>query len=222
MDLTILCVTKGEEYGAYFRRRMSILAQLLDVEMVFAADGCFDALEALERDVVLKVTSKGYIESVLDEAVAACSGKYVLRLDDDEAVSPAMEAWLKEKTYLLRDHWCFPRFHLYPDPQHAVVTPPYFPDWQTRLSLKAMSGGRPNVHEPSPYGVGTVATVGIEHYELLVKTQAERAALAKKYYDILGLPCTWEEAMGSQPEAWTKPAVIKPYSEGRINLKEIE
>lgn len=221
-DLTILCVTRGAEYGAYFRRKMSLLAQRLDVEMLFAADGCFDTLEAIERDVIVKVTSKGYIESVLDEALAACSGKYVLRLDDDEAASPAMERWLEAKWYLSKDHWSFPRFHLWPDVNHAVVTPPFFPDWQTRLSLKEKSGGRPNVHQGSPFGLGSVAPVGIEHYELLVKTQEERALLAKGYNEMGGFEkLTLEQAMKTQPESWSTPPVIKAYTDGSIKLREI-
>lgn len=221
-DLTILCVTKGEAYGLIFRQRMSILAQLLGAEMVFAADSCFDTLEANIRDVVVSVKSEGYIESILDVAVGACSGRYILRLDDDEAVSPAMERWLQAQTYLTKDHWCFPRFHLFPDVQHSVITPPYFPDWQTRLSTAEKSGGRPKVHAASPFGMGTIACVGIEHYELLAKTQEERARLAQHYYEIAGLPCSWEAAMQSQPESWPVPPVTRNYSDGSIRLREIE
>lgn len=222
-DLSILCVTHGGEYGKWFRWNMTTLASALDAEMVFAADRCYDTLEAGVRDVVVKVESQGYIESILDVAVEACTGKYVLRLDDDEAASPAMVQWLKDGLYHQADHWCFPRFHFWGSKETVLVTPPFFPDWQTRLSVKEKAGGRPKVHAASPFGMGAIATVGIEHYELLIKTQEERAILAKKYYEVAGITISMEEAMGSQPEAWPKTQFqLRKYSTGAISLKEIQ
>lgn len=183
-DLTILCVSR---FGPHSRRFIAALDQLatdLGVPFVLGADvGINPAPEwVTETNAwVTYVRSGGYIESVLDEAVAMCSEGYILRMDDDETVSPAMRDWLAACRYHKADHWTFPRMHLWPDEQHYITNQPLYPDWQTRLSVKAKSGKRPVVHQPSPFGLGQIAEVPIMHHKFLVRDLAEREALLEHY-----------------------------------------
>lgn len=163
-DLTILCVTANRPYAQPF----------LD-----AMGGIADALGA--RFVEFNGRDAGCIENVLDQAVAACPGGYILRLDDDERMSRDMELWLFAREYRAHDHWAFPRMNLWPDENSYIVNHNLWPDPQTRLSTKEKSGGRYRVHEGSPYGTGQLAPCVIEHHKFLVRTEAERRRLVADY-----------------------------------------
>lgn len=182
MKLTILTITKAQPYALDAIRRFADLAQHLGARLVVAADG-LDATERA-RDVfplAIRVQSMGYLENVLDDAVRACPEGYILRLDDDEQPSAAMVAWLGAGSFVNFDHWKFPRVHLWQDQRHALKTPTLWPDWQTRLSIKAKSGGRPAVHSGSPFGGGAEAPVAIEHLKFLLKDENERHEIARSY-----------------------------------------
>lgn len=184
-SLSVLCVTKVEPYSYPFLERLAFLADVCGAELVLMLDGPDAERRLQKRPSVLYrawcevTTSKGFIESVLDQAVAACSGDYILRLDDDEQVSPAMIEWLQRQMYFAADHWKFPRMHMW----HGgyIVNPPLWPDHQTRLSVKSKSGGRHTIHAGSPFGGGELAPVAIEHYKFLVKSYDERKAIAELY-----------------------------------------
>lgn len=178
MSLTVLTVSKLDQCAIRFIKAMETLGS----QFVIAADGEQAFHSASELDVeatVVKVHSKGYIESVLDQALEACNGDYVLRLDDDELVSEAMANWLQNREWERRDHWEFPRIHLWGD--GVLLTPQLFPDHQTRLSIKSKSGGRHGVHAGSPFGGGETAPVCIEHHKFIVKSSASRLAVAQNY-----------------------------------------
>jgi len=162
--LTILCVTRYAPHAGRFLQAFDDLADLLDGEMV-EYDGSHIRT----------------IEDALDEAVAECADGYILRLDDDELPSPEMVEWLRDCSYEAADHWCFPRLHLWGDTHHYIPTPPLYPDLQTRLSIKAKSGGRHRVHDGSPYGSGEQAPVAIEHHKFLVRRREERESLLNEY-----------------------------------------
>lgn len=180
MMLSILTVTKLEPHSAYFLGKMRDLALALSAEFVVVVDGETPVIFP-DADRVGVVQSKGYIESVLDEAVNACRGRYILRLDDDEMASPAMERWLAHGCHLTADNWQFPRAHLWPDAESVIMTPHLWPDMQTRLSVKEKAGGRGGVHAGSPFGMGEYAPVTIEHHKFLARTYEERLAIAKRY-----------------------------------------
>lgn len=163
-ELTILCVSKGEPYSAPFREDLERLAFLLAAEYVE-----FDGSQA------------ACVEQVLDEAVASCAEGYILRIDDDERVSRAMQEWLLLRAYREDEHWSFPRMHLWPTPDSFIDSPPLWPDQQTRLSVKAKSGGRSEVHAGSPFGSGRLAECAIEHWKFLVRSYEERMALLTHY-----------------------------------------
>lgn len=198
-DLSILCVTRCGAHAEPFLREMDTLAQDLGAEFVVCVDSSAPRDQGtLMWDGTLLIntrthllTSAGYIESVLDEAVATCVGEYVLRLDDDERVSPDMAAWLKAQTYFDNNHWAFPRMHLWPDAEHYIANEPLWPDLQTRLSVKDMSGGRTQIHAGSPFGTGKIAEVAIEHHKFLVRSREERAALMAEYRAIMPSADDW-------------------------------
>lgn len=185
MDLSILCVTQAAPSVRHLLFEMEHLANQLAAEMVFVADGQ-GALRWLERTSVtakiVPVTSLGYLESALEHGVMSCSRDYVLRLDDDEKCSAAMETWLSDRSFHAADHWKFPRVHLWRDTRTALVAPPLFPDHQTRLSIREKSGGRHGIHAPSPFGGGEEAPVAIEHHKFLVKSRADRELTARKWH----------------------------------------
>lgn len=181
-DLSILCVTKLGAHAEVPLICMSTLADGIDAELVIAVDGGGEIpLQEEWFDKRVDLQSNGCIESVLDRAVAECSGEYVLRLDDDERESPDMFKWLSEGRYREADHWAFPRMHLWPDPKHYIVSEPLWPDLQTRLSVKAKAAGRTAVHQGSPFGTGRVAGVAIQHWKFLLRDLAEREALVEHY-----------------------------------------
>lgn len=184
-DLTILCVTNGGPHAGEFLRGMVHLADRIEARVATALDDVTPypegAWPTLFSDETIRVRSNGCIESVLDEAIAACPDGYILRLDDDETVTPELETWLAAGGYRQAEHWAFPRLHLYPTAEFYLTTPPLYPDLQTRLSLKQFAGGRTRVHAGSPFGTGTIGPAGIVHHKFLCRPIDERRALLERY-----------------------------------------
>lgn len=182
--LNVLCVTRGEMCTLPLLRQMAADAQAIGAEFVVAVDGIHPrdmACRLSTKAYINEVRSRGFIESVLDQAVGFCDDGYVLRLDDDERMSAAMVAWLKAGAYLKQDHWQFPRVHFWGDAHTVLMTHELFPDHQTRLSLKSKSGGRRTVHAGSPFGPGAIAPVAIEHHKFLIRDRKSRLAIAQQY-----------------------------------------
>jgi len=181
--VTILSVTKAEPFSRPFLQEMVDVANLLECSCLFVADGHTAQRQLREWRMPLAgvVQSKGYIESVLDDAISLCHDGYILRLDDDERCTDAMVDWLRRAEYLASGHWKFPRVHLWRNDQTCLLNPPLWPDHQTRMSMKHMAGGRTTVHAGSPHGGGTEAPVAIEHHKFIVKTEEERYEIAKRY-----------------------------------------
>lgn len=224
-DLSILCITRGDGYAMRFLREMAALAVETDAELVVAGDGNYGyaavAVEAMKwscSSTVFGVHSAGYIESVLDDAVAACRGTYVLRLDDDESCSPAMVQWLRERRYRDDAHWKFATANLWRDAQSVITNPPLWPDHHTRLSLRALSGGRPkHPHATSPHGNGTLAPVIHLHHKFLVKGYARRQAIARAYEQVgpgLGMSDTMRPF--SLPETCYETLHLAPLGDGTL------
>jgi hypothetical protein len=184
--LSILTVTKAEPHVGFFLRQMQQLAIASNAEFVIAGDGT-EAINKLKRggfgdeNVLVSVKSNGILESVLDPAVRCCSGKYILRIDDDECVSPEMFRWIVNQDFTEADHWKFSRAHLWHVPSLYITNGPLWPDHQTRLSIRKKSGGRTTVHAGSPFGGGRLAPVILEHWKFLVKTREERREIAERY-----------------------------------------
>jgi hypothetical protein len=223
VKLSILCVTKFERHALTFIADMRQLATDLQAELVLAADGhhAYSQLRSFGYDPK-RVDSRGFVESVLDEAIRHCTGDYVLRLDDDEKCSPAMGRWLAEGAYLAAPHWKFPRAHLWYQLEtfreiraEFITHPLLFPDHQTRLSHRGLAGGRNLIHAGSPHGGGEIAPVCIEHWKFLVKTVEERRAIAKRYDEIQPGAGTNFLAF-SVPEDAFESIPLAPYHDGSV------
>jgi hypothetical protein len=117
----------------------AVLAPLREVadEVVIAADARVgeDDLVAYAgvADRVLRIEFD-FVERHLAWLHAQCSGKWALRLDDDEVVSPELLLALP-KLVAAPDvlQYRIPRRWLYPDPDHWLAETPWSPDLQTRL-----------------------------------------------------------------------------------------
>lgn len=189
IELSILCVTKAESCILPLLHRLESSAIDLSAEFVLVADGeqahydlTHGGFGGLDKGSNIPIVySKGYIESILDEAISYCNGQYILRIDDDESISPSMFNWLLNGYYVLHDHWKFARAHLWQDEQHYITSLPLWQDHQTRLSIKSKSGSRYGIHAGSPYGGGTLAPAPIYHHKFLVKSREERQAIVDRY-----------------------------------------
>jgi len=178
-------VTKAEPFAIRFLNDAGTLAEQLGAQFVIGADGP-DALDTVIRQVekpgtIIGVHSAGYLESVHDDVLRVCRGEYVLRLDDDESCSHAMQCWLANGEYLQHDLWKFPRAHLWIDETRYIVNRALFPDHQTRLGTKEKMGGRTTIHCGSPFGGGEEAPVLLLHHKFLVKPLEERRAIVERY-----------------------------------------
>lgn len=188
-DLSILCVTKGEQCVWPLLARLVKDADSLGAECVLAIDNGGKTLESLEiciadwadAAVIVYTQSSGYIESVLDKLIPFTLRRYVLRIDDDESISPAMLEWLRGGAYETALHWKFPRAHLWPTPDSYIINPPLWPDHQTRLSVREQAGGRTTIHAGSPFGGGALAPCALYHHKFLVKTREQRQQIADRY-----------------------------------------
>ena len=181
-ELSVLCVTQNEPHARRFLDDMANLAERLSAELVIGLDRC--TARDLRADKFVNLSSGGYIESVLDEAIAACSGEWILRLDDDEAVSLALAEWLWRREYVGGDIFAFRRMHLWGDEEHFITNDPLWPDVQTRLAKKGKSGGRHSIHIGSPYGTGKIIAAPIMHHKFLVRSPEERQVIADRYEQI--------------------------------------
>jgi hypothetical protein len=160
------------------------LARCLNAEFVIGADGraAYSLLKGRYPSArTLLVKSGGCQEAVIDQIVESCAGDYVLTLDDDERVTPAMLHWLEAEEYRAEKHWGIPWANMW-TPTHFIHTKEFWPKFPTRLSVKAMAGGRPKIpHTRSPFGRGVQAPIMIEHHKFTVKDYATRLARAELY-----------------------------------------
>jgi hypothetical protein len=178
MKLSILTVTTCEDYTPRFLRHFRAIADMLSAEFVVAHDRC--GPPACDADKYVPVQSSGVVEDVLVEAHRACSGDYVLRLDDDETLSPrailCVAEWLSKEGD--SSVYAFPRANLWGDQWHGIRSGSLFPDFQVRLMPREREC-RFTVHE----GITPDATLPgmILHHKFLLKTREERLAIAARY-----------------------------------------
>lgn len=176
-DLSILCVTKAESCVLPCLRQLEIVAGYVGAEMVMVLDGVDEYLgQALPR-----VDSRGYIESVLDQAIAHTTRSYVFRIDDDESMPTSLISWLYNGGYRAAPHWKFSRAHLWGSEARFITNPPLWPDHQTRLSIRAMAGDRHTVHCGSPHGGGDLAPAPLLHHKFLVRGLDDRLGIVDRY-----------------------------------------
>ena len=197
------------------------LAQEFGAEWVLGLDG-EDALAAAFvegfSDVakLVAVHSDGYLESVHDHVLGACSGEYVFRLDDDESVSIELRAWLARKGYTAHRHWRFPRQHLWGSTEQFLANAPLWPDDQTRLSARQFAGGRNTVHAASPFGRGIRGPGTILHHKFLLRDLDERIGIAARYEAIRPGAGTGKFLAFATPELALKSLDLRPVAENAV------
>lgn len=217
-DLTIACITKVEAFAPPFLLAMQDAARNLDAEFLIGADGEDAVLRAnaqLQQARVVRVNSRGFLESVHDDLIRHCTTSYVLRLDDDEKMSPAMLDWLMDRAYRTSDHWKFPRANMW-TPTTFLRSSHLWPDHQTRLSVQTKALGRTHLHAGSPHGGGRPAPVAIEHYKFVVKTREERLQIAHRYDEIQGGCGTGGMLPFNLPEDFYTDLPIEGWGDGLV------
>lgn len=222
MNLSILCVTDGGEHAEPFILSMSALALILDAEIVIGLDGerarNAGFGEWVKNTIVLPPHDVPLQEMVSDIAVGACSGDYVLRLDDDEKVSPALRKWLM-KGQFTETTYSFPRVYMYPDKRHILSNEGIYPDLQTRLGRKDMMMGVNHIHAGNPNGAGQIMPFAIEHHKLIVKSYEQRKAIAERYEAIRpGAGTLPEYARYNLPEMFYSKFEVKEYTDGDYSV----
>lgn len=222
MSLSIVCVTNGESHVGSYVKRMRQLADNLKAEFVLGLDGqtaqtsklreyADTAIDLPAHDVPLQ-------EKVLDLAIEQCKGAYVLRLDDDEVVSQALEMWLAKKEYENGKLFAFPRVYMFNDESHVLANEGIWPDLQTRLGLKPLMFGVNGIHAGNPNGTGAVIPYALEHHKLLVKSYEQRKEIADRYEAIRpGAGYSDTYARYNTPEDIYSELVIKPYTDGNYS-----
>lgn len=215
MDLSIVCVTNMQPHAAPFIAHMRMVADRLGAELVLGLDGKEAQASGIDAlaDVCIAVNGTGILESVLDEVLDGCNGHHVLRIDDDEKVSPALMLWLATGNYRAFTLCAFPRPYLWGNETQMITD--LYPDLQTRLSTKARAGGRATIHAGSPFGTGTVIPYAIEHHKFLVRSLAEREQIAARYeQEREGAGLSYEYGRFNLPERFLPDMQLRAYTDG--------
>lgn len=215
MRLSILTVTRLEPYTAPFLRHFRAVADIVGAEFVVAHDRC--PVVDCGADKYAPVESSGVIEDVLVEAHAACSGDYVLRLDDDETLSAQAILDVVEWSKVDEDTkvYAFPRANLWGDRWHAISSGSLFPDFQARLMPRHREQRR-HVHE----GILPDAAMPgmILHWKFLLKSREERQAIAAGYESKKPGCGSGHYLQFSVPEECFDTVETFPFRAGRVEL----
>lgn len=217
MTLSICCVTNGNHYALTYLSYMRILADKLGCEFVVGMDKTESKAIKILADVAVKLPEHEVElqECVLDKAIEMCTGDYILRLDDDEKVSSALEHWILSRAYHLGELFAFPRVYMYPDTKHVLANDGVYPDLQTRLGKKEKMYGVNHIHAGNPHGTGLVIPYAIEHHNLIAKSYKERQKIADRYESIKP-GCGRSNTYGRYliPEDIYPELIIKDYYDG--------
>ncbi len=181
--LSIVTVTTAQPRTEAFLSHMRDLSDDLGAELVIGYDTLYglSGMELAQKyaDMMCVVKSKGYLESVLQDVIDSAGGIWILRLDDDEMVTPAMWKWLKDKEYESGKSqiWSFPEATLFPSTMSFISDFPFWPDVHPRLQTWRYAQWARTPHGGAKHGPGVIAPVAIAHHKLLVKTIEERRAI---------------------------------------------
>ena len=181
--MSIVTVTDAQPRTEAFLLHMRELADDLGAELVIGYDtrkGVANMMRAHEySDLTVIVKSDGYLESILQDVIDSATGTWILRLDDDEMVTPAMWQWLKDRKYQDGESqiWSFPEATLWPTTMSFISSYPFWPDSHPRLQTWRFAIWDKTPHGGAKHGPGLVAPVAIAHHKLLIKTIEERRAI---------------------------------------------
>lgn len=184
VSLSVACITGGPG-----RRVAAVLEPLREIadEIVIAADARVGPERLAEyagvADRVLRIRFE-FLERHLAWLHAQCAGEWILRLDDDEVVSPGLLAALPgmlAATDVLQ--YRIPRRWLYPDPGHWLSEAPWDPDLQTRMVRTGPWLRFPGLLHTSVQDVlpGRVVEEPIYHLAHLTEDTDARRARAVRY-----------------------------------------
>ena len=185
-SLSIVCITQGKEWSRPFIERLRAQATDLGAEFVIGFDlsgGETNGWLQPMADLLVPVTSAGYIESVLNTVIRHANGSWVLRVDDDESLPPAMIEWLRRRSYFGSKLWRMPTAALWGDERHFITTPPFWQDTHVRLASWYDAAGWPD----KPHGklrlehTAKLCPAAIFHHKYLIKSYEERRQLAADY-----------------------------------------
>lgn len=152
-------------------------------------DNTFEVCQKAGADVVFWIENNALTcNAGLEELVKACSGDWILRLDDDEYMEPE---FLEIKDHLMAQaqytHYKFPRLHITSvDPMQWVPDGYYYPDYQMRLCKNDLN----ILHFPGAVGhtsitadgeKGRIFGVNIVHLNLAINSRQKREAKLEKY-----------------------------------------
>lgn len=210
MSISVLCVTRGERHTPRFLQHFALVASFLRAELVIARDRC-DIVVAGAKTIDVDCSVCPTCETVLEESVAACSGDWILRLDDDETVSLAMLGCLLAADLSGYEAVGFPRAHLWGDERTMLTNPDYWPDTQMRFSKREWAVRR-TLHEGAPR-MDCVAPGCLLHHVYLVRDREARRETAERYCRIQGVP------MPDPPRYWPSDyldATTIPVGDGAI------
>jgi len=216
-ELTILCITNGREFAGRFIQRMFDTANRIQARLILGLDGEKAQAAGYPCHASMNLQAVSLQEDVADEAVKACPDGWILRIDDDEVISPALEKWLKEDGYLTAKQalYAFPRVYMWGDEKHILVNDGMWPDLQTRLGWKPYMLGYSYVHAGNPNGTGAIVPYAIEHHKLLVLSHEERKEISYRYENLRpGAGTLPQYARYNLPEMFYEVFETKEYTDG--------
>lgn len=183
MNLTVRVITALERHAAPFLVAHVGLCRRIGAQLVVAVDradptGLPAEVVGLAR--VRRVRTNGNVTPVLNALLPLCGDGYVLSLDDDGCVSPAMERWLAARSHETEPVWQFPTAHLW-EAGWWITDPPLGTNRRPWLTTVAAGLVHDKLHTKPLAGRGAVAPVMLEHHKFLVKPRAERAARIQLY-----------------------------------------
>lgn len=223
MNLSIITQTDGVKYARRFLHEFRQLAGDLDADLVIAGDG--DNGQAMAQDFadrVVRIDLRGIPEAGIRPACEAACGDMILRLDDDETVSPAMRDWLLKREWEQGGIFSFPYAWLWEDDKHFLTSRPFWPDPHTRLMPKDLTARwKVYPHAGNRFGLGKLIPVAHCHHKFLVQSVEQRQQRAAKYESVgpgLGLGMHYGKFFF--PERFCTSLTVRELGDGTVKLDE--
>lgn len=222
MSLSVLVFTEGHPFAARFLFEFGRLARDLKAQYVIAGDH-EQGFRMARRfaDIAIQVETKGLQEHKITEVSGMCAGDWILKLDDDETVSPAMRDWLLAWKPGTEAAYSFPYAWLWGDEQHFITAPPFWVDPHGRLMRKELMQDWPTgVHQNNPH-TGPVVPVALCHHKFLVKSMDERREVARRYDGFMQGAGTGElYGKYTLPEVYCSEFTVREVGDGKVRLTD--